>query len=260
MSRAQHTGVSASKRSEWLLEQLHGVGAVNTAEAAKHWACSRETIRKDLVALETQGLIRRAHGGALPTISLTPEAPLDTRTTHHGEKKRIALSALGDMEEGATVFLESGTTTGLLASLIPPDFSLTVVTNSLPIAQTLTSLPAVTCHFVGGKIRHMTQASTGYWALRELDDLAVDIAVLGTNAISESGELATPDTDEAAMKTRAITLGYRRILLADHSKFGTKALHRYGTLTDISLLITGKEAADAVQTITDHTPQETRCV
>lgn len=258
MPLAQHSGVSASKRSQWLLEQLNNAGAVNTVDAALHWGCSRETIRKDLVALEAQGLIRRAHGGALPAGSLTPEAPLESRTSHLEEKLRIAQVALEYLEEGATVFLESGTTTGLIASLIPPDFRLTVVTNSLPIAHTLMSSPGVTCHFVGGKIRRVTQASAGYWALRELDDLAVDIAVLGTNAISESGELSTPDTDEAAMKARAVNLGYRRILLADHSKFGMKALHRYGTLSDISVLITGKEATDAVESITGHHTQEMR--
>lgn len=255
MALSPHSSVGASKRMEWLLEQLSQHGEVKTRGAARHWGCSVETIRKDLLALESQGLARRAHGGALPVGPLQPELPLVERTANADQKNRIAQAALAELEPGSTVFLESGSTTGLLASLIPAHYRLSVVTNSLPIAQTLMAMPLIDTHLVGGTIRPLTHATAGYWALRELSDVAVDTAVLGTNAISPSGELSTPDADEATIKAAALGLGARRILLADHSKFDTRALHRYGTLADVNLVITDTLGANALASVTTQAPE-----
>lgn len=260
MSPSPRQSLSASKRLDWLLHQITTHGGVETRAAAEHWGCSIETIRKDLLRLESRGLARRAHGGALPADQLQREIPLDERVAHSGEKRRIAQACLGELDEGSTVFLESGSTTGALASLIPPHFALTVVTNSLPIAQRLLTLPLVECHLIGGAVRPLTQATAGYWALREMGDIAIDTAVLGTNAISASGELSTPDADEASIKAYALGLGARQILLADHSKFDTRARHRYGTLADVSVLITGSTAHDSVTALAEHAPHETRFV
>jgi len=255
MAPIPRTSVSASKRMDWLLEQLTRHGEVKTRAAARYWGCSVETIRKDLLALESQGLARRAHGGALPMGPLQPEIPLEERTDNAEHKHRIAHAALAELEPGSTVFLESGSTTGVLASLIPSHYALTVVTNSLPIAQTLMAMPLIDTHLVGGAIRPLTHATAGYWALRELSDIAVDTAVLGTNAVSASGELSTPDADEATIKAAALGLGARRVLLADHSKFDTRALHRYGTLSDVSLLITDTAGAHQLASLGTQAPE-----
>lgn len=260
MTASPRQSLGASKRLDWLIAQLATEGGVETRAAAQHWGCSVETIRKDLVALESRGLARRAHGGALRVYRLQPEIPLEERVTHTEEKRRIAQAALGELDEGSTIFLESGSTTGSLASLIPSHFALTVVTNSLPIAQTLLALPLVECHLIGGNVRPLTQATAGYWAMREMGDIAIDTAVLGTNAISSSGELSTPDAEEASIKALALGLGTKRILLADHSKFDTRARHRYGSLTEISLLITGDKASDSIDGLGENVPRETRFV
>lgn len=258
MALAERPGVTASARLEQLRELLATQGMISSRQAAAQLGCSLETIRKDLVTLENQGHLRRAHGGALPTTILAEETPLADRTSNAEEKKRIAKAALEEIATGSTVFLESGTTTHQVALMIPDYWKLTVFTNSLPIAASLVSLPLVTTHLMGGTLRPLTQGTTGYWALRELRELRVDTAVLGTNAISDSGELSTPDSDEAALKSQALTVASRTIVLADHSKFHQRAVFQYGTLEDVDLLITDSGSKNAVTALSPSTPRTSR--
>jgi len=260
MPLVKSPGVSANARFERLLGALRTEGKISSRDAADQLGCSLETIRKDLLVLERQGLLRRAHGGALPPAVLAQETPLEERTENSGEKVRIASAALAGLEEGSTLFLESGSTTHQVAMLMPDNLSLTVFTNSLPIAGTLMSLPLVHTHLIGGSVRPLTKATAGYWALRELADLRVDIAILGTNAISESGELSTPDSDEAAIKAVALTVARRTLLLADHSKFDQRAVFHYGSLTDIDVLVTDTATRDVLPTSSASQPGTTRFV
>jgi DeoR family fructose operon transcriptional repressor len=247
--------IGAQARHDWLLGVLATHGAISSRNAAETLGCSLETIRKDLVMLERNGALRRAHGGALPHTALTYEAPVEQRTEHSERKARIAQAALGEIPEGSAVYLESGSTTAALAEVIPVDFILTVFTNSLPIATTLLSRPRVECHLIGGRVRPITKATTGHWALRELADITLDIAVLGCNAISNTGELATPDSDEAAAKAAALSVAGATMLLADRSKFNRRALFRYATLEDITLLITDQNGDDTLPSNLEHIPQ-----
>jgi DeoR family fructose operon transcriptional repressor len=191
---------------------------------------------------------------------LSHEQNLNERTDHRETKTLIAKAAILELNEGGTVFIESGSTTGILAQLIPSHFALTVITNSLQIANTVMVLPLVTCHLVGGYVRPVTGATTGYWALRQLSDVAVDTAFLGVNAISATGELSTPNGDEAIIKAAALGLGARTIVLADHSKRGLRALHRYGTLADVCLLITDTPTNNQLPLHLEYSPNETRYI
>jgi DeoR family transcriptional regulator, fructose operon transcriptional repressor len=253
-------GVSASARFERLLDTLATEGKISSRDAAHQLGCSLETIRKDLLILESQGLLRRAHGGALPVHTIAHEIPLDERTDYAAQKKRIATSVLQELRDGTTLFLESGSTTEQVAVLIPDTLRLTVFTHSLPIARALVMKPLIETHFIGGAIRPLTHATAGYWALRELSDLRVDIAVLGTNAISSLGELSTPDSDEAAIKAAALTVATKTILVADHSKFGNRAVFHYGNVSDIDLLVTDTSSRTALSALTNSQPRTYRFV
>ena len=253
-------GVSASTRLDYLKKLLTSDGKISTREAADRLSCSQETIRKDLVSMENQGLLRRAHGGALRPASPNQETPIDQRTENLAEKRRIAQAALGELGAGSTVYWESGSTTHKVASLVPEHFALTVFTNSLPIAQTLQALPLIHCHLIGGSLRPLTKATSGYWALRELADLRVDTALLGTNAISDAGELSTPDTEEAAIKAALLSVAKRTVLLADHSKFSQRSIFQYGTLENVDLLITGIDSGNTLVSSLTHRPEATQFV
>lgn len=229
----------AAERQQWLLTRARDSGRVDVAAAAVELDVTPETIRRDLGALERQGLLRRVHGGAIPADLLGFEPGLGARdAVATSEKDRIAKAALDELTGAATVLLDAGTTTARLAALLPTDRELTVVTNALPIASILATRPSVTVRMVGGRVRGTTMATVGEWARTELDALHLDVAVLGTNGFSTRRGLTTPDPEEAAVKAAMLHAAARVVVLADAGKHGADQLVRFGRLDEVDTLVT----------------------
>jgi len=227
-----------AQRDQAILRILQAVGRVDATQVASELGVTGETVRKDLIRLERNGLLRRVHGGALPVADLTFEPVVADRTGLTAEKQRIARAAIKHLPERGAVLLDAGSATAWLAEMFPTDRCLDVFTNTLPIALTLLGRPGLTVHTLGGRLRGPTSAEVGPLADRALRDLNVDLAVLGTNGISLDRGLTTPDPAEAATKRLMLSAARRRILLADHSKVGRVSLCKHGELRDVDLLIT----------------------
>jgi DeoR family fructose operon transcriptional repressor len=229
----------APERQQRILQEARNDGRVEVAGLAATLDVTSETIRRDLTALERQGLLRRVHGGAIPLDRLGFEPGLATRdAVMTAEKERIAKAALEELPPEGALLLDAGTTTARLADALPSDRDLTVVTNSLPIAMKLSSRPNLTLLFLGGRVRGRTLAAVDVWAMRALEETFVDVAFVGTNGFSVERGLTTPDPTEAAVKRAMISAARRSVMLADHTKFGNDALMRFGSLEDLDTLIT----------------------
>jgi DeoR family fructose operon transcriptional repressor len=202
--------------------------------------------------LERQGLIHRVHGGAVPAQSLTMLEPAvaERDVTAAMQKDRIARAAL-DLLPGAggSVILDGGTTTGRLASLLPSDRALTVITNAAPIAAIVSARtarhPQLELHILGGRVRPVSQVSVGAAALAALNELRVDVSFIGVNAFSVEHGLLTPNHDEAAVKAAMIGAGRRVVVLTDSSKFGSESLVRFGRLEQIDAVVTDDGISEA---------------
>jgi DeoR family fructose operon transcriptional repressor len=243
----------APERQHFVLQQLAAAGRVEAAQLAAELGVSTESVRKDLAVLEERGLLRRVHGGAIPVHELTFEPDLQERISFAKEKDGIVRAAVRHVPAGASLLIDAGTTTARLASALPPQGEQIVYTNSLPIALSLSDHPSVTVRVLGGTIRRPTLAGVGQVTLDALAAVNVDIAFLGTNGISRSRGLTTPDEQEALVKNRMLTTARRRILLADHSKFGRESLCRHALLSDIDLLITDSGTSQAdLDAVTRH--------
>ena len=243
-----NTLLVAERRQE-LLNTVRTLGRLEVARAASELKTSTETIRKDLVALESQGLLRRVHGGALHVPSMTFEPDVANRTENLKEKHRIAARAIEEVPEGGAIFIDAGSTTLVFAELLEGRAGLRVFTNALTVARILAGKPFLSCHTLGGRVRPKTLAEVGSWTERLLDDshFHFDVAFVGTNAISFSRGLCTPDPEEAAVKRGMIVNSERVVLLADHTKFGRNSLVKYADLAEIDLVITGVEIEDEHQ-------------
>jgi len=235
-----------AERRQELLNAVRTRGRVEVARAASELGTSTETIRKDLVALESQGLLRRVHGGALQVSSMTFEPDVVNRTENFKEKGRIAAKAIEEVPEGGAIFIDAGSTTQVFAELLEGRAGLHVFTNALTVARILAGKPLISCHTLGGRVRPKTLAEVGAWTQRVLDDshFHFDVAFVGTNAISFDRGLCTPDPEEAAIKRGMIVNSERVVLLADHTKFGQNSLVKYADLAQINLVITGVEIED----------------
>lgn len=236
----------AEQRQQRIVELARGAGRVDVAALAAEFEVTAETVRRDLTALERNGLLRRVHGGAIPVERLGFEPGLAARdTVMTEEKERIAKAALAELPTEGSVLLDAGTTTARLAELLPGDRDLTVVTNALPIALTLSVRPGLTLLLLGGRVRGRTLAAVDDWALQGLRDVNVDVAFVGTNGISVDRGLTTPDPAEGAVKRAMIAAARRVVVLADHTKVGTETFARFGDLGDVDLLVTDAGLASA---------------
>jgi len=228
----------ADQRTQRMSQALREQGRLDVNQVAADLGVTIETVRKDLIRMERQGLLRRVYGGAVPIEHLAYEPAVSARTEFSGEKTRIARAALAHVPLHGSVLLDAGSTTAQLAEMFPGDRDLTVYTNTLPHALSLLSRPQLTVFTLGGRLRSRTMAEVDDWAARALAEINVDVAFLGTNGISLDRGLTTPDPAEAATKRLMLAAAERRVLLADRSKVGAVSGSRHAGLDDIDLFIT----------------------
>jgi DeoR family fructose operon transcriptional repressor len=114
-------------------------------------------------------------------------------------------------------------------------------------------MPSVSLQLLGGRVRGLTQAAVGEQALRVLDTLRVNVAFIGTNAISVGHGLSTPDTEEAAVKRAMVHSARYVVVVADSSKVGREDLVSFAPINRVDVLITDAEIGDTDRAqLTDH--------
>lgn len=229
----------APERYRSIVERVLGKGRASVLDLAEDLDVTPETIRRDLSELERQGLLQRVHGGAIPTGSVGFEQSVDAREqVLVDEKNRIAKAAIKELPEAGAIIIDSGTTTSRLVHLIPDDRELTVITDSVAHALVLANKINITTMLIGGRVRSRTLATVDQWAIDALSNVYADVAILGTNGISLERGLTTPDQPEAAVKRAMLAGAKRKIVLADHSKFGNDQFAQFGNISDLDLIIT----------------------
>jgi DeoR family fructose operon transcriptional repressor len=240
--------VHAEERRQLISDEVRRRGRVSVGRLAVVYDVTPETVRRDLVELESRGALRRIHGGGLSHDRVQVEPAVAERSSRMAaEKARIAGAALAFVPEEGTVIVDAGTTTGALVERFPTDRRLTVVTNAIPLALRLAPLPMITALVVGGRLRARTLANVDDFAVQMVRDLRVDVAFMATNGISERG-CSTPDAAEAAVKRAMVGSADRVVVLADHTKFGQEHFVRFAKLGDVDVVVTDDEvdAADVL--------------
>ena len=231
----------AEERQQAIARLVTQRGRMSVNQLAREYDVTTETVRRDLSTLERLGLVRRVHGGVVPPSSLSLiESGIRERDQVNTEtKERIARAALDRLPPaGGTILLDAGSTTVRLATLLPPDRELTVVTHAVPIAARLAGLPHLDLRLLPGRVRPTTQAAVGADTVEALSHLRVDVAFLGTNGITAEHGLTTPDPDEAAVKRAIVGCGRLVVALADASKFGVETAVRFAAPGEVDVLVT----------------------
>lgn len=229
----------AAERLREIVSLARRHGRVDVKGLASGLGVTAETIRRDLTELEDRGLLRRVWGGAIPIEIPALEAGFGRRpATMTAEKHRIAQRALAEIRPARTVLLDAGTTTALVAELLPPMPAMTFLTHAPSIAVALAAKPGQTVLMIGGQVRPTTLAAVGPWALGQLENIQADLVFVATNGITAERGLTTPNHDEAAVKRSLVKAGKRVVVLADHTKLGMAFFEQFASLEDIDLLIT----------------------
>jgi DeoR family transcriptional regulator, fructose operon transcriptional repressor len=237
----------ATERQRQIEQLIDAEARVSVTDLARRFDVTTETVRRDLDALESAGLIRRVHGGAVARTRVsTAESSMAERAAQRSElKQAIAVRAWRGIEallDGA-VYLDAGTTTAAVASLAATTSRtrpLEVVTHSMTVAHLLAGVPEIALSAIGGRVRGLTAACVGAETVASIARLRPDIAVVGTNGVSAGFGLSTPDPDEAAVKRAIVAAARRVIVVADAEKFDAELLVSFATLDEIDVLVTDR--------------------
>jgi DeoR family transcriptional regulator of aga operon len=226
-----------------LLADHGSVGVVETADALD---ASQATIRRDLQALEEQGLVKRTHGGAVPA-GVIYELPMRYRGARQQEEKnKIATLAASLVDESAaTVGLCGGTTTSEVARFLSLRGGLKIVTNALNIAAELALRPTIDLVVTGGTVRTESYELIGPVAEHALEGFNLDAAFLGVGGVSATAGITTHHEVEAQTNRAMLLRAARVIVVADGTKVGKRAFARIAEAELMSDLVTDPSADPA---------------
>ncbi|WP_112433044.1 DeoR/GlpR family DNA-binding transcription regulator [Thermogemmatispora tikiterensis] len=231
--------IIAQERRRKIFEIIESSGVVSVRDLAQRFTVSSITVVRDLQELEEQGLIRRVHGGAISLRGASYEPPFSAREAEHAEeKRRIAARAVELVNDGESLILDVGTTTLEIARALKGKRNLTVLVTNLRAALELANQSAIQVIVVGGKLRPSELSLVGHLAERTLRSFQVDKAFIAVGGITIEHGLTEFNFEEAGTKQAMIERARRRIVVADHSKFGKVMLTTVAPLNAIDTIIT----------------------
>ncbi len=225
------------ERKDNILKALAERGRVLSSELVAQLNVSEDTIRRDLKDLASAGLIKRVHGGALP-VGNVPMSYTKRQKEAVGEKAAIAKKAAGMVSAGQVVFIDGGTTTGMVAQFLPKDLKATFITYSLPTAIALTEHTDSHVRLLGGKVVKELLLTMGPGLLKEIETIQADLTLVSVESIHEEFGATVSHPDDALVKRAFINQSADTIILAGSEKFGKAAPYRIAWLNEVGSIIT----------------------
>jgi len=242
----------AQQRQTAILDLIRRHGGVRVSQLVRQFGVSDMTIRRDLEVLAERGLVDKVHGGAtIAGPGSTEEPGFDAKSVRQqAEKRAIAARAALLVEAGTAVALSAGTTTAALAALLVDVPGLTIVTNSIPVANALyrAGRPDQTVVLTGG-VRTPSDALAGPVAEAAIGSLNVDVLFLGVHGMSPRTGFTTPNLMEAGTNRVLVHAARRLVVLADHTKWETIGIATIAPLEDAHTLVTDSGLPDEARAL-----------
>ncbi len=229
------------QRQEAILKLVRDKGYVTNESLARHFSVTPQTIRRDINALCDDGWLQRYHGGAAPASSIENVAYSDRRIICLEEKQRIGEMVAAQIPEKASLFINSGAATEEVAKALCGHRILRIITNNINVAVILSKNENFNIMVTGGKIRNRDCALSGEATVDFIRQFKVDYGIIGISGIDSDGSLMDFDYGEVRAARTIIDNSRRVFLVADHTKFGRKAMVRLGNITEIDALFTDRE-------------------
>jgi DeoR/GlpR family transcriptional regulator of sugar metabolism len=230
-----------AQRQERILGEVSRNGGARVSDLTELLGVSDMTVRRDLDALARRGLVRKVHGGAtLPRTGSTDEPGFQAKSRRERPAKdAIARRAAELVAPGSAVAVTAGTTTHALAHHLARVPALTVVTNSLRVAEVfdVDGLPDQEVVLSGG-VRTPSDALVGPVAVRAIRSLHVDWAFMGVHGIDPEAGFTSPNLLEAETNRAVLAAARRLVVLADHTKWGVVGLSTIAAIERAAVVIT----------------------
>lgn len=241
----------AEERQNKILSLVKSRHSISITEIQKRLKVSRETIRRDLLALAEQRKLRKTHGGAISLNTQEPDMAV-RQTTNVVGKRAIGRLAASMVPDGASIILAGGTTVQSAAEELAQRERLTVFTNCLATSMKLSSRNNNRVHLLGGEIQPENRACLGRDTTLMLSNYFADFAIVGAGAISPGGVLMDFSREEAELHSLMLKSAQNVIVVADHNKFGRYAPVRVDSLEAAHFLVTDRDPEADIAELLGH--------
>ena len=231
------------ERQKQILSLLSRQGRLSVAEIVEQFSVSEATARRDLESLASDGKVQRVHGGAIAVEQAPPELPILERENEQTDDKlhigHVTAELIADNE---SVFLGSGTTVLEVAKNLRDRKNLTVITNSLPVLNTLAGIKEITVISLGGMLRDSELSFIGHITEQALAEVRVDKVIMGTRGISLENGLTNDYLQETLTDRAILKIGREVIIVADHTKVNRVSTAFLAPLDAVRVFITDSKA------------------
>ena len=228
------------ERQQDILRMIAQDGRVAVADLSRRFGVSEVTIRGDLQALAEQGLIVRTHGGAV-TVPPTADLSLNLRRQMQTvEKERIGAAACSFVADGDAIFLDTSSTSLALVRYLKQRRELTVLTNSLAIAQAVLDMSGVTLVMTGGVLRRDTVSLIGIDGLNVLSKYNIKSGFFGAHGLTLAEGLTDVSVGEAEVKGQVVRMCRQVIAVLDATKWGRVGPASFARVSDLNVVVTDR--------------------
>ena len=237
--------MSVIKRHDEILRLVRETGSIEVDGLARAFGVTTQTIRQDLRNLDTQGFLKRTHGGARKLDTVTTRDYAARREQSSAEKQRIGLAAAALIPDRCAVMLNIGTTTEQVAQALRHHSGLMVISNNINIITQLSGTTDKDLVLVGGRVRQSDGAVVGEDAVEFISRYKVDYAVIGCSSLDEDGTILDFDAQEVSVARAILRNARKTILVADQSKFRVTAPVRIADISEIDHMVTDAPPPDS---------------
>lgn len=235
----------AEERRQAIVELVDRQGKVLAGELAQRFQTSEDTIRRDLRDLDTAGLLRRVHGGAMRRTRAEPS--FGQRADVDATRKGVLAQALAQaVQPGDTVLVDAGTTNLAFVRLLEDGQAAAIVTNSPRIALELGHLRATRVLLLGGTYSGHAGAVLGAQTVAEIRRLRVNLAVVGACSVEADRGLGASDAEEAEVKAAMLAAASRRVVAALNERLEAPAPFLIAPLSEVDQLVLEPDVAPDV--------------
>lgn len=235
---------SADDRRTSILTALAGAGRVEVNELADSLAVAEETIRRDLRTLEDDGLLRRAHGGAISVAD--PVTDLDRVTAPEPAAHPVATLAATLLPASGILFIDAGPIAEALSVCVPDSAALQVVTTSIPVALVASRNAELSVYNLGGAVDPADDSQSGQWTRQSLEHIRLDMAFISVCGLTPGGQLLAASPQAAVIKRAAMDAASTVVLIADHDQLAEHGLVKFAQLHEVDHLVVDAGVSDAV--------------
>lgn len=229
------------QRQSFIRQLLAEKGRVVSADLIKLLGVSEHTIRRDLQKLTRDGVCKRVYGGAVS--HLKQSATFETRVNQSvDEKSSVAIKCAKLIKDNSCIFIDTGSTYLTMASYIPQNLTLTIVTNSPQIASVLSSRTNGELILLGGKVNPLTGGTMGADTVNQIRNMVFDQTFIGVCGLDPHVGLSAVYYDDACFKKEVIAQSNEVIAAVIADKMQQVARYKVATCEDIDIIIASRDS------------------